>query len=571
MPSRAAFAAGLVVALVAAGCAGVPDNGKAVRVRSIAPGITDTDPEVRQQPRPARPGDTPERVVRGFLAAAKSPPERHAIARTYLAPNAVTGWNDAATRVVTLGAQRVAGTAGSPQVIVTGRYQGRLDADLAYLPEEHPMALTFTLRRVDGQWRITNPPPGVLLSAPDFAQVYQPLDLYFLNRGNTTVIPDRRYFDVGKPAVLPTDMATRLLAGPSAWLKPGVHTAFPSGTRLRSNVIKDGDEYVIDLSVEVLAASGAQQAELAAQLVWTLAKQFPVSGVRVLADGRPLRVQSQNGVVARDAYPSYDPRILSSPVSGYYLAGGTLHIAGQPATGQPAPPPVTGLRSAAISADLGWLAAVRPAAAGAALATGPVGGALTSHLVARTLTRPSWEAGADGVFVGVDGRAVLRVGTDGSREVVDVPGLAAAGPVTAVVLARDGVRVALVAGRPGHGRLLLAVVQQTTAKTTLVGLREVAPSLTGVVDVAWADEGHLLVLAARAGTGVAPYGVDSDGFTVSERVTTGLPADRQGVAAAPGEPDLVAAGGRIWQRQGSLWTSPFDGPVPVGGQPFYPG
>ncbi len=563
---------GLVtLALLAAGCSAVPSGGKAVRVRSIAAGVADADPEVRQQPRTASPGDTPERVVRGFLAAGKSAPDRHAIARTYLAPIAAASWTDLApVRIVNITSQRVIPGPTATRVVITGRYQARLDADLAYLPDDRPLSVTLVLGRFDGQWRITDPPPGVLLPVADFQQVYKPLDLYFLNPGGDTVIPDRRYFDV-KQAVLPTEMATRLLAGPSTWLKPGVRTAFPPGTRLRSNVIRDGDVFVVDLSVEVLAATRSQQSALAAQLVWTLAKQFSVDGVRVLADGRPLRVQGASGVVARDAYTSYDPRVLTSLVSGYYLAGGVLHTIDQPGAGNPAAPPLAGLRSAAVSSDLTWVAAVRPRVGGQEMIIGSVGGALTPRLGARSISRPSWEPSADGVMVVVDGRSLMRVGADGETTAVTEPALTAVGPLSGLALSRDGVRVALLAGQAGHRRLWLAVVERTGTRITLTGLRQVTPSLTDVADVAWADEGHLLVLARRGDAAMAPYGVDADGATVTERPTDGLPEPLQRVAAAPGEPDLVEAAGRIWRRQGSLW-GPLDGNAGVpGNDPFYPG
>ncbi|PZS33887.1 MAG: hypothetical protein DLM59_05740 [Pseudonocardiales bacterium] len=568
---RRGFAGVLALALLCAGCADVPSGGKAVRVRSVAPGVADADPEVHQLPRPAGPGDTPERVVRGFLAASKSAPDRHAIARTYLAQGVAAGWNDvAATRIVAVSGQRVISGPTSTKVIVTGRYQARLDTDLAYLSDDRPLSITFVLSRSGGQWRITNPPPGVLLPIADFKQVYKPLDLYFLDPGGNTVIPDRRYFDV-KQAVLPTEMATRLLAGPSTWLKPGVRTGFPSGTRLRSNVIRDGDVFVVDLTVDVLAASANQQSAMAAQLVWTLAKQFAVNGVRLLADGRPLRVQSTNGEVTRDAYPSFDPRVLTSPVPGYYLSGGSLRTTGQPGAAYPAAPPTAGLRSAAVSADLGWLAAVRPRPGGEELVIGPMGGALTPRLAGRTVSRPSWEPGAGGVIVAVDGRSLIRVSVDGAMSAVTEPGLAALGPVSALVLSRDGVRVALVAGPAGHRRLRLAVLERAGNQISLSGLREVAPSLTDVAAVAWADDGHLLVLARLGGATSTPYGVDVDGFTVAERPTDSLPAFRVGAAAAPGEPDLVEAGGRIWRRQGSFWESPVGVAGTPGGAPFYPG
>jgi hypothetical protein len=560
-----------LLALLATACASVPAGGKAVRVRSIAPGVADAAPEVRQQPRTASPGDSPAAVVRGFLAAAKSSPDQHAIARTYLVPAAAAGWNDAvATRIIAPGEQRVVSGGSSTQVLLTGRYQGHLDSDLAYVPEDRPLSVTFVLRQIRGEWRIADPPPGVLLPVADFSQVYKPLDLYFLDPASDTVVPDLRYFDV-KQAVLPTAMANRLLAGPSAWLKPGVRTAFPAGTRLRSNVVRDGDAFVVDLSVDVLAAPGPQQAALAAQLVWTLAKQFSVSGVRMLADGRPLTALTRGGVVARDAFPSYDPQVLTSPVSGYYLSGGFLHTTSEAASTNPATPAGGGLLSAAVSTDLDRLAAVRRRAAGVDLITGPLWGPLASRLVARSLTRPSWEPGGDGVFVVADGRRVLRLGVDGGMVAVSAPGLAAAGPVSALALSRDGVRAAVVAGPPGHHRLLMAVVERSGPAIRLSGLRVVAPGISDVVDLAWADDGHLLVLGRVGGGAAAPYGVDVDGATVSDWPTAGLPAGRQGVAAAPGEPDLVEAAGRIWRRQGNHWESPVEGPVPLGNAPFYPG
>jgi hypothetical protein len=432
------------------------------------------------------------------------------------------------------------------------------------------MSVTYHLRRAASGWRIVDPPAGVLLPATDFQQVYKSVDLYFLSPDGQTVVPDRRYFDV-KAAVLPTEMATRLLAGASRWLDPGVRTAFPAGTRLRSNVIKDGDVFVVDLSAEVLTASRPEQVALAAQLVWTLAKPFSVRGVRVLADGRPLRVQSATGLVSRDAYTSYDPRVLTTPVPGYFLAQGSLRTTGGSLPDGPAGAPGAGLLAVGVSTDLSRLAALRRAARGVELVAGPLVGPLNVRATARTMTRPSWEPGAAAVFVAADGGNVLRVPVSGPAQPVGAPGLAAAGPVSALVLSRDGVRVAVVAGPPGHGRLLLGVLRHSGTQITLTGLREVAAQLTGVADVAWANQGELLVLAGLEGGTRSPYLVDVDGATVNGRASADLPADRRHVAAAPGQPDLVEAGGRIWRRAGAGWVAPGDGPAPAGSAPVYPG
>jgi len=567
----AAWVCGLVVAgLVAAGCSGVPTGGRAVTVRNVPPLAVDDDPDVRLEPREPGPADAPDKVVRGFLAAAKSATERHAIARTFLAPDA-TDWPDSAgTRIITIGGLRVSTAATTASVVLTGRYQARLAPDGAYLPEDRPLSVTYLLRRVTAGWRVVNPPAGVLLPATDFQQVYKAVDLYFLSPDGQTVVPDRRYFDV-KQAVLPTEMASRLLTGASSWLAPGVRTAFPAGTHLQSNVVKDSDIFVVNLSAEVLTASRPEQVALAAQLVWTLAKRFSVRGIRVLADGRPLRVQSDSGLVGRDAYTSYDPRVLTTPVPGYYLADGSLRAIGAPVPDGPAARPGAGLLSAAVSTDLGRLAAVRHGTPGAQLIVGPRIGPLTVRYTARTMTRPSWEAGAAAVFVAADGRTVLRVPLSGAAAQVPAPGLERVGAVSALVLSRDGVRIAVVAGVPGRGHLLVGVLSRAGTQVALAGLREVAAQLTDVADVAWTDEAELLVLAGVGGSARAPYVVDVDGATVTERPTTDLPTDRRQVAAAPGQPDLVEAGGRIWRRSGAGWASPGAGPAPRGSMPFYPG
>ena len=55
----------------------------------------------------------------------------------------------------------------------------------------------FKLVKVNGQWRITNPPPFRMLNEHDFSQVYRPQDLYFfdwgaLNRRYVLKLPDSR-------------------------------------------------------------------------------------------------------------------------------------------------------------------------------------------------------------------------------------------------------------------------------------------------------------------------------------------------------------------------------------------
>jgi hypothetical protein len=102
-------------------------------------------------------------------------------------------------------------------------------------------------------------------------------------------------------------------------------------------------------------------------------------------------------------------------------------------------------------------------------------------------------------------------------------------------------------------------------------LREVAPSLTSVVDVAWPTAGSLMVLAGDAEEGVVPYVVGVDGWGLTEVPTSGLPSPPTALAAAPGQLPLVSAGGSVWQLSGGTWVTLIRGQQPVpGDQPFYP-
>lgn len=559
-------------ALLTTSCARVPTSGDAVSVRDVPPVAVDDVPDVRLQPlRPGR-GDGPEQIVRGFLSAVKSSTDGHAIARSYLASPTDPWRDDQATRIISVaGLKATAGSKDTFRVRLTGQQEATLEKDGAYVPQNQPLMVDFTLRQVSGEWRIAERPPGVLLPVEDFRQVYRAVDLFFLSPDGGTVVPDRRYFDV-KAAALPTRMAQALLTGASDWLSPGVRTAFPEGTRLRSNVIKDGDLFVVDLSSDVSAASRSDQAALAAQLVWTLVKRFSVGGLRLLADGRPLRVQNGNGLLNRDAYDGYDPRVVSPQAPAYFLTRGALRAYGGKAPTTPAAAAGASLLSATISADEKRLAGVRPRRGGGVeLVAGPIGNPMVARYTARTLSRPSWEAGSAAVYVIADGRQVIRVPIGGRAAAVPAQGLERAGLVSALVLSRDGVRVAVIAGRPGQGQLLVGVLGRSPGQLSITGLRRVAPELTGVRDVAWSGEAEMLVLGSLGGAAAAPHDVDVDGARVTEGTTTGLPSDRRHLAAAPGQPDLVEAGGQIWQRSRSGWGSPLYEAVPRGSAPFYPG
>jgi hypothetical protein len=165
---------------------------------------------------------------------------------------------------------------------------------------------------------------------------------------------------------------------------------------------------------------------------------------------------------------------------------------------------------------------------------------------------------------------------------VDDGGLSKLGPVTAVVVSRDGARVAAIAGPPGAQRVYLGHLAYSPPfpadtspgqQPTVVGALGWTP-VTGTGDdireVDWTSSLALAVIVgsgSHGGAGVRQIPLDGPAVatTLSSR---GLPGPAEAIAAAPGEPILVASGGRIWRYDDSgtgRWLA-----IGAGSFPAYP-
>ena len=121
------------------------------------------------------------------------------------------------------------------------------------------------------------------------------------------------------------------------------------------------------------------------------------------------------------------------------------------------------------------------------------------------------------------------------------------------------------------------MVLRTGGAARVVRLRPVAPTLVAAADLAWADAGHLAVLAkSDAGQeSVTPYRIRIDGSEAPQPVLGTVPGGSPvSIAAAPAQALLVATvrPGRqvdtgVSALQGQVWR-PL---VQRGGDPVYPG
>lgn len=555
-----------VLVLLLAGCASVPDSGPVRRVDAVAaPTLEDSvieQPEVLLLPPEPVPGLSPEQVLRGFLAASAASDDDHALARQYLTPEASEEWDDDAGVVVhDPGQQRIScptadesgpDCTAPDRLLVSGWREAMISADGAWSVDQGSLVDAYGVQRVQGEWRLSQVPPGVRLTPADVARTYRAVSIHFLDPDGDQLVPDRVYLPVVS-RTLPQLLVDALLRGPTGRLRPAVRSAIPAGTALRALRLEGG---VVEVDLSGPAASAVEQARqaMSAQLVATLRQLPDVTGLRLLVEGEPLPVRGAQGTQPMDGWPHFESRGSRLRGPGLVVAGGGVRplVAGAPGgVGEPLGPE---LEHPALDLERARLAGLRSGARGTQLLVGR-GAELAPRLTAARLAPPSWGGGRYGVWTARPGRPELLVVPDSGEPVaVRVPGLVRAGEIRQVCVSRDDVRVALVTGQGPATRLYVGVVAPdptTPAGVAVTGLEQVAPGLSDVQDLSWADGQQLTVLARSEGAPAA-WAVQSDGSAVLPLPASGLEQAPTALASAPGSPLLVASGGQVWQVVGGV-------------------
>jgi len=569
MIRRARARAGLAliaVSFVLAGCVSVPTSGP-VRVDQPVPGAgAGVSPVVG----PPEPGALPAAIVTGFLEANVSPTDNYAVARSYLAEEVRDEWNPAAGTTIygnDLPAFQL--TSRGATVQLQAPLNGTIDASDAYQvsPPGARLSTDFEVRRVDGEWRISGVRPGLLLTVRDIERDYAGLDRYFLNAAGSRLVPDRVLVSARRPGVQ-TTLVRGLLAGPSAWLKPAVTTAFPAGTQLGIDAVPlVGSTATVDLSTQALGADDATRRLLAAQIVWTLTSLEAVQRVRITVGGQPFPLPGVGDVVTRADFGGVDPNVLAPGTTGYAVVGQSLSVLA-PGGAQPVPGAfgegAVVTRSSAVNLDSTFAAAT----VGVAGATGTVftaalreGSSPASRTRTGSVGSLSYSTGSELWVVDASTGGVRVVPAVGRTRSVAVEGI---GRVVVARLARDGSRVALVVrSASGASSLLLARVVRVGPSVAFQAPRIIENQVSGVVDVAWVDADTIAVIGQTETAPSQVFQVEVGDLGISE---FGGVRGMIRIAAAPGSPLLAEGTGGIWENSGSGWQL-----VTQARSPAYPG
>ena len=563
--SGRALLAGLALATLCA-CTIIPTGGPVQQ--GIEAGAGSADQAIRVIADPPRPGMSPTEIVHGFLVASASFADGFATAREYLTATRGSSWQPSAG-VQVYAADGLQLDASGSHVNAHGQLVATIGSAGEYLRAAAPkdQTIPFQLVRVEGEWRISNAPNGLLLSEFDVDRAFRSYDIYFFDPKFEVLVPDPVTVPVFGAAAA-TQLVTSLLAGPTPWLANAVRSAFPADAHLSVAAVPIVNGVAqVDLSNAVLAADDRTRQFLAAQLVWTLKVLPEITGVRITVGGQPFNVPGAPAVEPTSSWPALDPSAPGSDNTGVALVGG------KPARlrlKDTAPiPPAEPLKSPGLIA-VSWGGATVAAVGQAGLAIGLVDSNPLRMIHESSTGRPSFDRTGGLWWVSrgrlrhlasvapIDPKRLATV----TPTTVPVSGLAGA-TLESISVARDGVRAVLMVRVAGNAMLMIGRITNTSG-LLVDGLRPfVAPGLTPLA-VAWADPDNLVVLGSLAGAEVSAFTVE---VARGGSQPLGSPPAPLAVAALPGQPVLIgAADGLVYQSVGGTWTA-----AAIGANPVYPG
>ncbi|MGW2377025.1 MULTISPECIES: LpqB family beta-propeller domain-containing protein [Kitasatospora] len=596
-----AVAGVLLGALVASGCAAMPDSGGITKVE-LSQGSADKNLQARVFPVAPGKGAEPRELLTGFLDAVTAD-EGFDTARKYLTERAAASWNPEA-EIRVLSATQIP----TDQVVTDadGVYSETVSGQLvATVDEKHSYSLVaggqnvnsfdFTFVREKGEWRIDKLPPGVIMNEANFRNSFRQVERFFYtapdpsapasgNGGQDVLVADPIYL---RRRVDPlTAAAKALVAGPSTWLAPVARTAFPSGSTVDKVTLDDSRVAHVQLGGPDLGDPTACR-RMATQLFYTFADQG-----KGQVDRLELKGQRGSCTASRSDGSAVGPGALAGPVppQQYYQRAdnGVLMEADEGHSGDPVPG-VLGKPRANGAPQLGTVAVSRDGSQAAALTddghqlyTVPLSAntvampepVLSSPVKAGAkddgLTSPTWDGRGDLWVVDRNPQAPRVVMVRGNKTYTVAVDSLPGETVQALKISSDGARIALVVKSPGVAGSSLRFGRVERGGTPeaptvrITGVRRAAPSLTDVASVSWAETDQLLVLGKEADRPQQLYYISTDGSQTTDsqlQTGNGLPSSPQSISAAESRgyllaqpwPVLAVAGGTVYRLVNNQW------------------
>ena len=573
--------AALVVAFLAggaAGCTGVPGSSHPDTVQHLG----GTQPSQLVAPPPLN--ADPRSLVQAFLSANAVDAANGGSAGQYLTPAARRTWSD--TTITVLNDYQVTSPVGNT-VTVTGNQVATIDADGIYTPDLNgsggggeSVSFTFTLRKVNGQYRIDRLRNGLVLSFDAFQTYFTQRTLYFYDANEHYLVPDVRYSALGDAQLLARWLVDQLIKGPQKGLQNAeLNVEWPPQATEGRVIPKVGGVTTVEVPGSGRWPTGNLN-RLAAQLASTLDQAEP-SGLFTITDsGKPVTIPAIGGAQfsAAEFSSTLGPQSQLADATVYYLhAGGIVDGRGRPLTGDLGSGhyALTSVALARLATSPNLYVAGTTAAPGneSRLLVGSDIAGLKQTAVVGALTRPTWVPGMDEVWIG-SAAQLYRVSSAGHVAKVAVAGLPPGGQIEAVRMSPDGSRVALViAGKSGPtSQVYVGTVDRGSGQVSVDALTPISPVGVHIDDVAWNDTRKLFLVGSLPSGDARIIEVRVDGSLWTASSAPQLPGVPDTITVAENQPAWVSVGGvdgSVWEQSGGSWISPNDPGQTVGTSPVY--
>lgn len=489
MRERVAAASVALLAVVLAGCAAIPSAGPVQPGEAV---VAERPPDLDFLADSPLPGATQREILDGFLDAAVSPAGDYRVAREYLTPEFSDAWvpQEGAT-IDSLVERDVVGVDettwridATPTASLRGNGQYEEPESRAAIP------LEYRFTQVEGEWRISSAPPGLLIDQVSFTQVFNEYTLYFFDPTYRYFVPDVRWY-AGRESAQ-TSIVRAMIAGPAEWLQPGVRSAFPEGVQLDPAAVPVSGR-TADVSLEGAALDDILTVQrIQAQLDATLIGVRNIDSVTLSVNGADSDASSLSPEPVKT--PRVDPRpvVFDGEAFGYLASSGERIV------------PIDGLSE--------QVAALTPI--GAALGVGAESVALLNDAgvwvvrvdeeQTRLDPRPGLITPAidrEGVVWSVPAASpdqLVWFGPDGAPHPIQVPWSGSS--IASIEVSRDGTRIVALLGDGARTHFVAASIQRGEDGLPTEALGSVPLRLADVsgtpLDVAWLDSRRVASLTA---------------------------------------------------------------------------
>lgn len=524
---------------------------------------------------PQAPADgwSPRQIVQGFLTASGSIDDRQKVAREYLTQAFDSHWNPKwsawvfskgpTVKSVTVHGKGAKETA---EVIVIGNRQAILNGGGSYAVSSSATAsqqvpVTFELRKDGGQWRISSTAQDgpstlpLLLTSDTFANDYQQRNLYFFDPHLNYLVPDPVYVPLqDTPVDLMNNLVDDLIKGlKTDWLHNSTQTVL-DGTSRVGDVTLVGGTATVNLRGNVGQLSSTAKEQISSQLWWTLSGSGQggpsVQNIELLLNGHPWIPDNAQGNPVQHV-TQFTPPVAPNGIFYYLDSAGNVWAQDGPKVKPSLVARIgKGYKAIAVSPSPDgldpYLAALSP---DGTLSTGPLGGRLVKRAdwMGAGYTSMSWDP--NGNLWATTGNQIVMLATAAPGKPPPLPvavsvtaasGIPVSGTFTALRVAPDGVRVAIIVG--GSVLNFGAIYYQPSTRAASqpiikIGLSPFSVTASGTAlftAVTWYGSDNVITLGASASPVLTEY-------PVSGGSSTSIPAPQGtwSIAALVGHP-LIA-------------------------------